>query len=156
MKEQLERKHLLVKKSHIHGYGVFAEQDIQADEVIEECYALLHEQFDKKYGNYYYAAGKQVGLPLGYGCIYNHSAACNAVCEYDSEHALFTFRASQKIKQGEEIFVSYGKHWFDYRGMPQKERVWVRLRRYYPAALLCGRFVVVVVVLSGLIALFTR
>ena len=52
MKTTLIRNKLLIKQSPIHGYGVFAEHDIQADETIEECYMLRTHTEDPVF-NYY-------------------------------------------------------------------------------------------------------
>ncbi len=106
-----------VKESPIHGMGVFAIEEIKAGEVIEECHLISlpfkpGEQsfflYDYKFN--YPAEGKveEYVLPLGNGCIYNHSNTNNAYWRTHPHHKAFQFVAIKDIKIGEEICTYYG------------------------------------------------
>lgn len=119
------------KKSKLHGIGIFATSDIQANEIIEICpIIILNEkdtkEIDKTHLYNYYFSWKDNGsaISLGYGSIYNHSYEPNAKYEKDFLSNMLTFRAIKKIKKGEEIFVNYNgdpnnkeKVWFDKDGI---------------------------------------
>lgn len=106
-----------VKESPIHGMGVFTIENINVGEVIEECHLITlpfkpGEQsfflYDYKFN--YPAEGKveEYVLPLGNGCIYNHSDDSNAYWRNHPEHKAFQFVATKDIKIGEEICTYYG------------------------------------------------
>lgn len=123
MKYQLTRRSIIVKKSPIHGYGVFADEDILSGEVIEESHVIRIQKEDISLNNYCYE-GKGEGeylLPFGCGCIYNHARNPNAKFSIDAKHDLLIFRARENIRKGEEIFIDYGKNWFKDRGFDEKD-----------------------------------
>lgn len=106
-----------VKESPIHGMGVFAIEKIKAEEIIEECHLITlpfkpGEQafflYDYKFN--YPAEGnvEEYVLPLGNGCIYNHSNDNNAYWRNHPEHKAFQFIALKDIEIGEEICTYYG------------------------------------------------
>lgn len=111
------------------GLGVVARARIEALEIIECCPVIVlrpdkeldtnwrrlhrvmletvfsehHFWWDSKYG----------AMPLGYGCLYNHSAKPNAeVLRFIRERKL-AFVASQVIEKGEEITHRYRHVWFE-------------------------------------------
>lgn len=120
MKPQLYVSKLLVKKSSIQGYGVFADQDITPNTVIEECYLLETEGRDVHLANYVFGCDQKTLLALGYGSIYNHSLRPNATHQVDPVLSIMTLKANCFIKRGEEIFITYGKEWFSVRRMQPK------------------------------------
>lgn len=114
-----------VKPSSIHGYGVFATQDIQSGEVLEECPILdlgipkgessscmIDYRFNWPKGDF----DKQV-VAWGYCSLYNHSNTPNADWRENFEKQTFEFFAVKDIKKGEEIFTYYGgdDYWNDGR-----------------------------------------
>ena len=115
---------LQVKASPIHGYGVFAVEDIAANAIVEECYSLIHMKNAAPFSSFYFSANQYAALPLGYGCIYNHSNNPNACMEFYLERSLIVFFALRPIKAGEEICVTYGKEWFDSRNLPILKPTW--------------------------------
>jgi len=130
----LIRKPLSVKKSTIHGYGVFADVDIAAGEIIEECHTILTEGGDDKLSSYYFQGGKYYAFATGFGSIYNHAEDCNASYEFNEETSLITFKATRNIRKNEEIFISYGEGWFQDRKMPIKHisflrKVWLFFKK---------------------------
>ena len=119
-------KKIYVKKSPVHGWGVFAKEDIMENEVFEECPVLtlpiekghatsllIDYRFNWPQGGDW----QEQVLTLGYGSLYNHSENANAFWISDLENKTFKFISNREIKEGEEIFVWYGdvNYWNDGR-----------------------------------------
>jgi hypothetical protein len=51
-------------------------------------------------------------MVLGYGMIYNHQDTPNTLWKFRYKDLVADVIASKKIKNGEEIFVSYGSDYF--------------------------------------------
>lgn len=116
-----------VRKSKIHGYGVFARETIELGETVEEC-RLLRLGWRKNYQNdpvledYVWDIlcdckecekhGRAMYLTLGFGSLYNHSDTPNATMSPGHASGVRTIRANKIIQPNEEIFVSYGKKYF--------------------------------------------
>lgn len=124
--ETKKQQKIEFKQSPVHGWGVFATQDIPKDEVIEICpilflpakrgeinYTLVDYAFEwprsESWTNFVIA--------LGYGSLYNHSSTPNASWTNDVENQTFIFFSTKPIKKGEEIFIYYGddSYWADGR-----------------------------------------
>lgn len=121
---------LYVKKSPVHGYGVFAAQDLAENEVIEECHTLFYRDEDNPLFDYSFESEGASALPLGFGCIYNHSSTPNVSYSHDRGRRLIIFKTLAPIRQDEELFSSYGKHWFSSRDLKMhSERLWPRFYR---------------------------
>lgn len=121
MKRKLFMNKIIVKKSKIHGYGVFALKNIKKGEKIEECYMIVSRGGDKKLEDYYFAANGKDALFTGFGIIYNHSEDPNADYILNIKQRYATFKAARRIRKGEEICVSYGDKWFKSRGLEPKK-----------------------------------
>lgn len=121
MKEKLFQNKLSVKKSFVHGYGVFAEEPIKRDDIVEECCVILTEGQDNVLKNFYFLAGDKQAIATGFGLLYNHAITPNVTYCFDPEYRLLTFRAKRDIDKGEELFISYGNDWFSSRALPVKE-----------------------------------
>lgn len=115
-----------IKESPVHGWGVFATQNIDKEEVIEVCPVLFlpAKRGETNYVLIDYAfqwpkteSWTNFVIPLGYGCIYNHSDNPNANWTHDYENKTFIFFSIKPIKKGEEIFTYYGdvNYWTDGR-----------------------------------------
>jgi SET domain-containing protein len=108
----------VVKPSSGKGLGVFATELIHKDEIIEECHLLTIPDnallFVGDLFNDYRFNWPQKGitleqvLPLGFGCIYNHSDNNNAFWRDHPTEKLFQFIATKDILPGEEICTYYG------------------------------------------------
>ena len=113
-------------KSPVHGWGVFAKEDIMEGEVFEECpiltlpidkgeitSLLIDYRFNWPQGNDF----EEQVMALGYGSLYNHSDNANSFWISDLENRTFKFISNREIKKGEEIFVWYGdeNYWSDGR-----------------------------------------
>jgi SET domain-containing protein len=114
--------------SPVHGYGVFAKEDINEGEFIEECRLLkmtwrAHYPTDPTLKDYVWANkectciecrkhGAFQYLALGLGSIYNHSDTPNTNTRQNFKTGIMIIQAKQAITKGEEIFVSYGDKYF--------------------------------------------
>jgi SET domain-containing protein len=110
------------------GWGVFAIDKIFEGEVIEDCNLLFipQDSLDKNtqlFIDYRFnwpqghTPVSQV-LPLGYGCIYNHSDDNNAFWrDHPDIPKIFQFVAKRDIEPEEEICTYYGdmNYWSDGR-----------------------------------------
>lgn len=132
----LIQKPLFVKKSPIHGYGVFAGEDFNPGEIVEECYTILSNGEDKTLKNYYFFCYEnKTGLTTGYGLIYNHSDMPNMNFFYDEARSVTIFSATKPISKGEELMIRYGDSWFSHRNMRVKKMpVWHKIQRYLKGA----------------------
>ena len=107
---------IYVKKSNIHGYGVFTDLDIKKGELIEECvvpYQIISLHSDVLI-NYRYVWAKRRGdtpigfcIALGFGSIYNHSKEENIGWEINEKERIITFTAIKDIKKNEELLFDY-------------------------------------------------
>jgi SET domain-containing protein len=121
MKKQLFQNKLLVKRSPLHGYGVFAQKKINKGELIEECYIIISRKGgDLVLEDFYFDVGGKYGVFTGFGSIYNHSEDPNADYLISVSNKLARIKAMRDIRKGEEIFVSYGDDWFKSRDMLSK------------------------------------
>lgn len=120
-----------VRKSDIHGWGVFAKEDINQGEILEEnCFLIipLHKNessslfIDYRY-NFPRINSEYQVIPFGFSCLYNHSNEPNAIWETDEYNNIFIFTSIKNIKKDEEIFVYYGgeNYWNDGRNQIKKK-----------------------------------
>jgi len=114
-----------LRKSSIHGWGVFAKEDINANEVLEEIPFLIipmskgdvNSLFIDYRFNFPTGDWKWQVLPMGFACYYNHSNIPNAGWYTDEENEIFVFTTNKFIKKDEEICTYYGdvNYWNDGR-----------------------------------------
>ena len=120
--KRLFLNHIYVKKSSMHGYGVFAGKKIRKGEKLEECYILISRRGgDKALEDYYFDVKGKYAIFTGFGIIYNHSNDPNADYTINQKKRIVTIKASATIQKGEEIFISYGDEWFSSRDMKAKD-----------------------------------
>lgn len=130
MKRSLFLNNVIVKKSKLHGYGVFAGKNIKKGELIEECYMIVSRKGgDKALDDYYFDINGKNGVFLGFGSIYNHSDDPNADYNFNEKKKIVIIKADRTILKGEEICISYGEDWFSSRGLKAKNKKTVNLKR---------------------------
>tara|TARA_R110001592_G_scaffold16073_4_gene68806 strand:- start:1434 stop:1826 length:393 start_codon:yes stop_codon:yes gene_type:complete len=108
-----------VRDSNLSGRGVFANKDIKAGEILEECHHVILENnfklqdpilqtyvFSWPKGSF--GGIKASSVVLGMGSIFNHSNDNNADWVTDEIRNLYSFYAIKDIKKDEEIFTNYG------------------------------------------------
>jgi SET domain-containing protein len=95
-----------VKESSIHGFGVFAKEDI------EESLVLLTniKSEDTLYGfnDYFWSEDGKYVISLGLASIFNNDENNpNCIKEVYLEERMYRFRTLRKIRAGEELLISY-------------------------------------------------
>lgn len=147
MKDQLFQGQLSIRRSPIHGYGVFANQSFSAGDIIEECHALsLEETFNLR--DYAFKTGEQSSILLGFGSLYNHAPVPNASYVFYPEHQMMVFTARTAIEMGEEILIYYGDDWFSSRDASVREpSLWFKWRQQKRLWRTLGRFAIILGVL---------
>lgn len=122
MKKQvlIKNENIEIRKSPIHGYGVFANKDINAGETLEECHyisvsktRIIPEIKDYVFGMNHNNKSYVV-IIFGYGSIYNSAMKKNdenAIVKAFPESEYISFYAKKDIKAGDEIFIYYGDNW---------------------------------------------
>jgi hypothetical protein len=110
----------LAVKHGRHGRGVFAARRFVTGEEVEVCPTV--EVPDAAVvgglGDYVFGSGHDGSalLLLGFGMLYNHSAAPNV--EYvQGEETTIAFVALREIEPGEELTIDYGREWWETRGL---------------------------------------
>ena len=114
------------------GLGVFASEEIQEGEVIEQCPIILISENQvpdlrkTELHNYYFMWGNdeknhKAAICLGFGSLYNHSYSPNATYRKLIEQGLIEFVAIKDIKKDEEITTNYN------HGNPEdKTKLWIK------------------------------
>lgn len=120
---------LEIRDAGARGRGVFAARDIPEGALIEECPVIVvpEEQVEALgetvLGDYYFrwgGTGDEAAIALGFGSLYNHSDAPNAMYVRQREARLLVFFAVKAIAAGDEILVSYNG------GFGDRSPVWFR------------------------------
>ena len=104
------------------GRGVFTDEDIAADTIIEIAPVIVMSKEDRKLldqtllHDYIFEWGnqqQQCCMALGYVPVYNHSYRSNCEYEMDYEAQLITITTVHFIKKGEELYINYNGDWND-------------------------------------------
>jgi hypothetical protein len=107
---------LKICKSSIHGFGVFTDNKIKSQEVIEECSVILIERntypFPKSLNDYLFLFldnynNETICLPIGFCPSMNSSRNFNAISEFDYDNNIVRIIAQRDIEVGEEITLLY-------------------------------------------------
>ena len=116
-----------IRKSSINGYGVFAKENIDENEILEECYFIVLDSKIDELDEYKYywprspKKPKNLAMPFGYACVYNTNLKSepekqNADWLTDEINNIFIFKTVKSIKKDEEILVYYGDDWWKQYG----------------------------------------
>ena len=117
----------VVKKSGVNdgGYGVFAGRDYQKGEVVEKCVFLeLSNNIETtkirpELRNYVFQSHLTPGneiIAFGNGSLFNHHDKPNLETLFNSDKKdkrIMLYSATRPIKRGDELFINYGKGWFE-------------------------------------------
>jgi hypothetical protein len=114
----------IVKKSSLHGKGVFSEIEIEKNSIVEICHMIELEFRDKYHKdktllNYCYTVvdnddtdslshGNKIFLLTGNGMMYNHSEKNNAIWKINKSENTAILLSHKKILAGQEITINYG------------------------------------------------
>ena len=114
-----------MRRSPVHGWGVFAKENIFPNEILEEIPFLIlpieKGEMSSLFIDYRFifpcGDWKYQVLPAGFSCYYNHSSTPNAGWYSDDENDIFVFTSNKFISKDSEIFVYYGdvNYWNDGR-----------------------------------------
>jgi len=127
----VETDRLVVRASPERGRGVFAKVSFEEGEVIESCpvIPIPEDEVDAVgrtvLGNYFFKWGgthDEGAVALGFGSLYNHTDAPNAMYVRKHELGVIDFVALRPIAAGEEITVSY------HGGFGQRTKVWFEVK----------------------------
>lgn len=104
-------KHISKEK----GYGVFTKELIPKDSLIEVCYCVpAIGSLD--WNDFVFENSKDsFFLPLGFGCIYNHSFDNNIRWLKTNRDNITVFFSTRDIQPEEELCHNYGKLWWKLR-----------------------------------------
>jgi uncharacterized protein len=113
-----------VRKSGIHGVGVFAKEAIKENEVLEENHFIilkgnwhklprLLQEYIYGWTKYLTDSKSKAALVFGNGALYNSSSNPNAEWQTSVGKNRFIFYAIKNIKVGEEIMVDYGHEYWE-------------------------------------------
>lgn len=110
---------LYLQKTNL-GYGVFAQEDIEENKFIEIAPVIVCEkeiiQF-KNLSNYIISWNGDVGVPLGWTMLYNHSDQNSCDFSLNYYEKLLAIVTNRKINKGEQLTVNYGPNWFSSRSI---------------------------------------
>jgi len=116
-----------LKKSNVHNRGMFANEYIPEGSIIEEVPLISYVSYDdidktilKDYvismpENFNKKDTSNSSVMLGYGSIYNHSDNNNAQWNFITDEKMIV-TATKDIFPDQEIFVNYGKGYWNSRG----------------------------------------
>jgi SET domain-containing protein len=108
-----------IKKSPLHGQGIFAKKEFRSGRIIEISPIVLLSQQEKDLLRhtllfaYYFVIDHPVhaiAVGLGASSMFNHSYAANAEYSIAIEDQAITIRARKLIRKGEEITLNYNGH----------------------------------------------
>ena len=121
---------LQIRKSPIHGYGVFAKSNITKNELLEEChYVRLEDGFGSEIDTYSYTWPKKRNdenqnrkfdfhtIVFGYAPLYNTSKTADTKnINWYTDGDIYVFEAIKDIEKDEELLIYYGDNywkWFN-------------------------------------------
>jgi len=114
---------VIIKKSLLGGYGVFAKVNFNEGDLIEECVCIVKpdDEWGTACDDYLFSRGKMAALALGFCSIFNHSKTPNARHELTTGLKRMKVFATKHIEPGEEITINYGSgYWSSRPGLDLK------------------------------------
>ena len=113
---------IVVRKSKIGGYGMFARKKFFPGDLIDVSVCLVkpNESWDRATEDYIFSRGKLSALPLAGSALFNHSDTPNARHELTNGLKKIRVFAVKPIAKDDEIFISYGPNYFPTRGIKNK------------------------------------
>lgn len=101
---------LYIDTSENRGRGVFTDENIPEDSLIEISPVIEITNTDENTVKYIYLSSENTKkyLSLGYAGLYNHSDNENVFAKVDVETDTIRVTSKRDIKRGEELFINYG------------------------------------------------
>ena len=105
---------LVVRRSPLHRWGVFAWQPIEPFELLEEApyVAVPQAEIELAPACEIYSYGLNnghVAVGFGFAALYNHSGEANCDYELDRVNEVMRHYATRRIEAGEELTLDYGE-----------------------------------------------
>lgn len=138
MQEVGHYRKIEVRRSPLHGWGVFALEDIPAEvtietapgikipqEIMNACYYIVMadgipaEELQLDQYGLWWTEGR-ICIPQGWVGLYNHSEEPSAEFHHNYELDTVSIRSIREITEGEEITVHYGQNWWSQKSYLQK------------------------------------
>ncbi len=101
---------LEVKQSPIHGWGIFATQDIEKNQVILQCTCIIipkGEYCPTPLLPYTFTALGDLFIPMGIASLINSSKEANVVFNYNQKEKILDIISLKDINSLEEITLNY-------------------------------------------------
>lgn len=106
---------LEIRKSIIHGWGVFTRDQIDANELLAECHGILINPREMKRCNRVEGIARasiRVGeylyiIPNGVGGYFNSHHNNNVTYYYDKKEKIISFYSTSLIKKDRELLLNY-------------------------------------------------
>lgn len=137
MKKKLFLNRIEIRKSSIHGWGVFAKESIGKGELIEECLcATIEYPIIGTIAKYNYSWPKQEDCKLGdardrskrkvvfgFAAIYNCAKTKKSEnIDWYTDRDIYIFKAVKDIKKNEELCIYYGDYFWEWYNSKEKNK----------------------------------
>lgn len=115
-KEELYRNPKInIRRSPIHGWGIFSNDTIKKYEILEESPIIIvqpDELSNPHNLQRYFASLKDgtISIGLGSAALYNHSPEPNVAWYIDGVNYVQVYYTLRDIEPGEELFSDYGPY----------------------------------------------
>lgn len=110
----IKKDSIEVRKSILHGWGVFAKRDIPKNTIIEDCHGLFLSKSEFLETRHIpaiacntFVVGDSIMIPYGYGAIYNSKRDNSVSFKFDKNKNIISFYTVIDIKENEELFLNY-------------------------------------------------
>ena len=104
---------IIIKRSQIHRWGIFAREKISKYEIIEESpyFFIPSDEMELSPSSipYSYDLHGDSIIGMGNAGLYNHSFNPNVDCQIDKVNEIITHYAIKDINVGEELTLNYGE-----------------------------------------------
>lgn len=117
---------VIIGKSCVGDRGAFAARDIKIGEVVEVCPMIFDKRENISKGtiinDYVFSSdnSSEVGIAFGYCSMFNHNDDYNVGWTVHRDTKKIILTATKDIKQGDELFISYGDNYWSSRQKKSK------------------------------------
>jgi SET domain-containing protein len=101
---------LEVGQSDIHGWGVFADKDLQKKSTIIQCACVIittGEYCPTSLLPYSFSMLGDLFIPIGIAGLINSSPTPNCIAEYDKDNKILSIQTTKDVMALEEITLKY-------------------------------------------------
>ena len=126
-RKKLYRHPNIVISTCAFGHGIFTTKAIPADTTLDECpyLRISADECADTLDDYVFnlepseedGDSEVYSLVLGWGSLFNHSYEHNTEYWHDTDRDLIVFHTIKKVSAGKQLFVNYGKDWWESRDL---------------------------------------